>query len=60
MEFLKINDHIEMMLKMPNPSQESPGSYKAKNQELKDMDVVYTFKIKIESQNWDHGCKKDQ
>ena len=24
------------------------------------MDVFYTFKIKIESQNFEHGCIKDQ
>ena len=27
---------------------------------LKDMDVLCTFKIKIESQNSDHGCLKEQ
>ena len=45
---------------MPNPSQESPASSKAPNEDLKDMDVLCTFKIKIESRNSNHGCIKDQ
>ena len=36
---------------MQNPSQETPASSKAPNQDLKDIDVLCTFKIKIESQN---------
>ena len=48
------------MIKMPNPSQEPPASSQAPNEDLKDMDVLCTFKIKIESQNSDHGCIKDQ
>ena len=39
---------------MPNPSQELPASSKAPNEDLKDMDVLCTFKIKIESQNSNH------
>ena len=45
---------------MPNPSQEPPVSYKAPNEDLKDMDVLCTFKIKVGSQNLDHGYIKDQ
>ena len=56
----KISDHIRINLKMPNPSQKPPASSKAPNEDLKDMDVLCTFKIKIESQNSDHGCIKDQ
>ena len=41
---------------MPNPSQEPP----APNEDLKDMDVLCTFKIKIESQNSEQGCIKYQ
>ena len=47
----KTSDHIQIKIKMPNPSQEPPASSKAPNEVLKDMDVLYTFKIKIESQN---------
>ena len=45
-------------MKMPNPSQESPVPTKARNQDIKDMDVPCTFKIKIESQNLRLGCIK--
>ena len=35
---------------MPNPSKEPPVSSKAPNEDLKDMDVLCSFKIKIDSQ----------
>ena len=50
----------KIKIKMPNPSQEPPASWKAPNQDLKDVDGLCTFKIKIESPNSDHGCVKDQ
>ena len=53
------SDHIQIKIKMPNLSQEPPASQKAPNQDLKDMDDLCTFKIKIESLNWDHECIKD-
>ena len=56
----KTSDYIQIKIKLPNPSQKPPASSKAPNQELKDMDVLCTFKIKIESQNRDLGCTKDQ
>ena len=40
--------------------QSPPASSKAPNEDIKDMDVLCTFKIKIESQNSNHGCIKDQ
>ena len=49
-----------MKIKMPNPSQEPPASSKAPNEDLKDLDILCTFIIKIESQNWDRGCTKHQ
>jgi len=55
----KTTDHIQIMIKMPNPSQEAPESSKAPNEDLNDIDVLCTFKIRIESQNPDHGCIKD-
>ena len=55
----KTSDHIQIKIKMPNPSQEPPASSKASNEDLKDMDVLYTFKIKIESQHFDHQYFKD-
>ena len=42
------------MTMIPNPSQEPPASSKAQNQDVKDMDVLCTFKINIESQNLEH------
>ena len=43
---------------MSNSSQEPAASSKAPNEDLKDMDNLCTFKIKIQSQNSDHGCMK--
>ena len=42
----KTIDHVQMWIKKPNPSQGPPASFKACNQDLKDMDVLRTFKIK--------------
>ena len=56
----KTSDHIQIKIKMPNPSQEPPVSSKAPNEDLMAMDVLCTFKIKIESQNSEYGCTKDQ
>ena len=46
----KTSDHIQIKIHMPNPNQEPPASSKAPSQDLKDMDFLCTFKIKIESQ----------
>ena len=43
--------NILIKIKMPNTSQTLTALTKAPNQDLKDMDVLCTFKIKIESQN---------
>ena len=56
----KTSDHIQINIRMPNPSQEPPASSKAPNEDLKDMDVLFTFKINVESQNFEHGSMKDQ
>ena len=56
----KTSDHIKSKIKMQTPSEEPPASFKAQNQELKDMYFLCTFKIKIESSNLEHGCIKDQ
>ena len=44
---------------MRNFSQEPPDSLKAQNLDFKVMDVLCTFKIKIESQTLEHMCIKD-
>ena len=51
----KTSDHIKIKIKIPNPSQEPPAPTKAPYQDIKDMDVLCTFKIKIEIQNLEHG-----
>ena len=56
----KTSDHIQIKIKMPNSSQEPPASSKDPNGDFKNIDVLGTFKIKIESRNLDHGYIKDQ
>ena len=56
----KVPDHSQIKIKISNPSQESPASSKAPNEDLKEIDVLCSFKIKIESQNLNHGCTKDE
>ena len=56
----KTSDYIQIKIKIPKTSQKPPASSKAKNPDVKDIDELCTFKIKIESQNLDHGCIKDQ
>ena len=51
----KTSDHIQVKIKMPNPSQEPPASSKALIEDFKDMDVLCTLKIKIESQKSEQG-----
>ena len=46
----KASDHIQIKIKMLNSRQEPPAPAKAPNQDLKDMDGLCTFKIKIEGQ----------
>ena len=55
----KTRHYILIKIKMPNPSQEHPATSKAPDKELKDMDVLYTFKIRIETQKLEKGCIKD-
>ena len=57
MDALKI---IQIKIMIQQPTQEPPVSSKAPNEDLKDMDVLCTFKFRIESQNLVHGCTKDQ
>ena len=43
------SESFRIKIQMPNPSQEPPASSKAPIEDLKDMDVLCTFEIKIES-----------
>ena len=54
-DFTKDQYYIQIKIKIPNPSQEPPVSSKASDQGLNDMDILWAFKIKIESQNLDYG-----
>ena len=56
----KTSDHIHIKIKMQNPGQEPPAPTKDTNKDLKDMDILCTFKFKIESWNLEYGCNKDQ
>ena len=42
------------------PQSETSSVLQSQNEALKNIDVLFTFKIKIENQNSDHGCIKDQ
>ena len=59
-EYGLTSDHVKINIRMQNPCQEPTMSSKAQNVDLKDMDVLCTFKIQIESPNLDNGCVKDQ
>ena len=54
------SDHIQIKIKMPHPSQEPQASSKTPNEDLKDPDVLCTFKIKVDSQNLEFEVTKDQ
>ena len=43
----KTNEHIKIQIKIPNPSQEPPAYSKALNQDLKDMNILRTFKSRL-------------
>ena len=45
----KSNDRFQIIIKMPNSSQEPPASSKSPNQDLDYMEVLYTFSIMTES-----------
>merc|ERR1711954_526316 len=58
--YIKNQDFMQIKVKMPNLNQEPPASSKAPNEDLKDIDILCNFKIKIESLNSDHECIKDK
>ena len=55
----KTSDHICIKIQIQNPGQEPPAPFKAGNEDLKDMDVLCTFKTMIENPKLKHGCFKD-
>ena len=60
MDVSKTRDHIQIKIKMPNPSEEPSAPTKDTNKDLKDIDIPCTFKLNIESWNSEYGCTKDQ
>ena len=60
MSVSKTSDHLPIKMKVPNPSQKPPASFKTPNQDLKEMAVLCLLKIKIDSQNIENGCIKYQ
>ena len=56
----KTSGHIQINIRILKPSQEPPASSKTPNHDLKEMDVLCTLNIKIESQNLEYGCIKGQ
>ena len=59
MGVLKTNDYIQIQVKMPNQNQEPPAFSKAPNEDWKDRDVLYTFKIHENGQNLLYEWNKD-
>ena len=49
---------MHIKIKKENPSQEPPASSKALDQDLKDMDVLCAFKIKMRAKIWIMGVWK--
>ena len=60
MSVSKTIDHIQINIKMPNPSEEPQVSSKVPNEDLKEIDVLCTSKIKTGYKNMDHGCIRDK
>ena len=58
--YIKDQYHIQIKINMSNPSQKSPASSKDPKEDLKDINILCTFKIRTESKNSDHDCIKDQ
>ena len=56
----KTCDYLKIKIKMPNPSQEPQLFSNATYQDLKNLDVLCTFKIKIKSQSLNHRYVRDQ
>ena len=55
----KTREHIQIKIKMPNPSQEPTMSSKAPNQDLKDLYDLCTFKIKKKSKDLNQAPYQD-
>ena len=56
----KTSEDIQIKIKIPNYCQETPAFSKAQNHALKDMNILFTFKIKRETQKLQNWCIKHQ
>ena len=54
----KTSDNIKIKIKMPNSGQEPPGSSKVPYEDLKDIDVLCTFKSRKGAQIWNIGISR--
>ena len=55
----KTNYYIQIMIKMPNPSQEPLASSKGPTVDLEDK-IFLHLQIKVYSENSENGCIKTQ
>ena len=60
MDLSNTSDHFKTKINMLHLSQKPQVSSKAQNQDLKYMDILFVFDIKIKSKNLEYGCIKDQ
>ena len=58
MDVSKNSDHIKVNIKMSKPSQELPTSCKIPNFDLKDTDILFTYKINLERKFQNMGVIK--
>ena len=54
----KTSNPIDIKMKVPNPSQKTSASSKAPNEDLKDLDVLCTFKSRERAKIWIMGISK--
>ena len=55
----KTRDYIQIKIKTPNPIHEPPAYSNTTSKDFQDMDVLCTFKIKIDSRNLEHEGIKE-
>ena len=55
----KTTDHIQIKIKMLNPSEDPPALTKAPHHDLKDMDVLCTLKFILDGKISEHWFIKD-
>ena len=54
----KTNDHIQIKIKMTDPSEDPPVSLKSPNQDFKEMDILCTNKSRERAKIWKMGVPK--